>query len=86
MTLALRYSGIKCYMGSFLPGHFEIKIPMSEITIFQYAPTVMTEIRSIGKGGGGVKFGAYNTRTGKKTRAPGGLTLTWIDVSYLWCT
>ena len=20
------------------------------------------------------------------TRAPGGLTLTWIDVSYLWCT
>ena len=22
----------------------------------------------------------------EKTRAPGGLTLTWIDVSYLWCT
>ena len=28
----------------------------------------------------------YTTALSYTTRAPGGLTLTWIDVSYLWCT
>ena len=62
--------------GLFSPENVKIALTMNKVA--PYFPNMLQLHVCILKG--------ILTMFSLKTRAPGGLTLTWIDVSYLWCT